>query len=348
MRTTIVGFLLAALCSPPAPGQSTSSASQERVLRFVHTQTTQSAQEIATAIRVIADLNQDQVSSSKAPESLTIRATGEPMALAEWLFVSLDQPDYPPADPATREYKLSAAADNVVWVHHLTHTATVQRFQEEITAVRTIFEIRRVATHNAQRAVVMRGTAGQIAAAEWLFGQMDKPENQPARHAVSPEYLMQDPRDEGVTRVFFVANAATVQDFQELATLMRTIADVRRVFTCNGPRAIAARGTADQIAMVEWLFDQLDSPSAPAGQGGGSPAATHEYRASGSRDDLVRVLYLTHTHTVQDFQKAATQIRVATNISKVFTYNTPRALALRGTVNQIKLAERIAGELDKP
>jgi hypothetical protein len=60
------------------------------------------------------------------------------------------------------------------------------------------------------------------------------------------------------------------------------------------------------------------------------------------------VLRLPHTATVQDFQKAATEIRQATQIQKVFTYNRLRAAAFRGTADQIAMAERMAIDLDHP
>ena len=52
--------------------------------------------------------------------------------------------------------------------------------------------------------------------------------------------------------------------------------------------------------------------------------------------------------TVQDFQKAATQIREATQIKRIFTYNRPRAFAVRGTADQIAMAERLTQQLNKP
>jgi hypothetical protein len=60
------------------------------------------------------------------------------------------------------------------------------------------------------------------------------------------------------------------------------------------------------------------------------------------------VLYLAHAKTTQDFQKSATAIREATQIKRVFTYNAPRAMAVRGTADQIALAERLAIDLDHP
>ena len=77
-------------------------------------------------------------------------------------------------------------------------------------------------------------------------------------------------------------------------------------------------------------------------------SSSSEYRMPGTNDDVIQVLYLTSTPNVQDFQKAATTIREATKIQRVFTYNAPRAMALRGTADQIATAERMAKQWDKP
>jgi hypothetical protein len=63
-----------------------------------------------------------------------------------------------------------------------------------------------------------------------------------------------------IVRVFYLNHANTPQQLQEVVTLVRSIADVRRLFTYNELRAFAARGTADQIALVSWLVEQLDQP----------------------------------------------------------------------------------------
>jgi hypothetical protein len=276
MHALIAGPAVAVLCCSVQYGQS-AAGSQERVLRFVHPQTARSAGEIATAIRVIAGLDV-QLASGNAPENLTLRGSGEPAGLAEWLFAVLDQPANPQADLAPRDYRGANGRGDSPHLH-------VQRAKSR--------------DHARYRE--------QLAMAEWLFAQFGKFAKQPPARAVSPEYRMKDPQAEGVTKVYFAANAATVQDFQELATLMRTIADVRRVFTYNEPRAIVVRGTSAQMAIVEWLFQELDRSH---------PQIPQEYRPSGSHDDLPKVLYLVHTTTVPDFQKAATRIRTATNVTR--------------------------------
>jgi hypothetical protein len=216
---------------------------------------------------------------------------------------------------------------------YLTHTPTIQQFQEVATVIRTITNIPKVAADNDQRSVTVQASDGQIAMAEWLFNELDSPAAEPA---VPHEYHAPGSTDD-VVRVFYVTTAATVQDFQEISTLVRTISGIVRLFTYNERKALVVRDTAAQVQLAEWLVNEL-----------GQPAAPHEYRIPGGKDDVVHVLYLPQTGSMQAFQKAATQIRTATQITRLFTFNTPKALAVRGTADQVALAERLAIDLDHP
>ena len=71
------------------------------------------------------------------------------------------------------------------------------------------------------------------------------------------EYKMEG-TDDNIVRVFYLTNTPTVQDFQEVATLVRTIGEIRRVFTYNSPRALVVRGTASQTALADWLVANLN------------------------------------------------------------------------------------------
>ena len=215
----------------------------------------------------------------------------------------------------------------------LTHTATVQQFHEVVTAIRTITDIHEVSTDDDQKSAAIHATDAQIAMVEWLFNELDSPLAQPAL----PHEYRTPGADDDVVRVFYVIAAPTVQDFQEAATLVRTIADIRRVFTYNGRNALTVRGTNAQIGLAEWLLKELVPDP---------PASAHRYEMAGD-EDVVRVLRLPHTATVRDFQKTATAIREATQIKRVFTYNAQRALALRGTAGQIALADKLAQDLDR-
>ena len=244
------------------------------------------------------------------------------------------------------------AEENLDRVFHFIHTETAQDLQEIATVIRSMADIRQASTDTAQRALALRGTAGQIALAEWLVNELDKPTNRQAlapqsQNSAAHEYRPSGSGDD-VVRVFYLTHTETAQELQEVATLVRSMADIRRLFTYNAPRALALRGTAGQIALAEWLVNELDKPTnrqalAPQSQN----SATHEYRLSGSGDDVVRVFYLTHTETAQRLQEIATQVRSMTEVRRLFTYNAQRALALRGTAGQIALADRLIKERDR-
>jgi hypothetical protein len=93
------------------------------------------------------------------------------------------------------------------------------------------------------------------------------------------------------------------------------------------------------MGLAEWILKELEPTAAPA---------AHQYRMPGADDDVVGVMYLAHTPSVQSFQRAATRIRETTRIQRMFTYNSPRAVTVRGTADQIATAERLATQLDRP
>ena len=99
-----------------------------------------------------------------------------------------------------------------------------------------------------------------LSAALPLFGQ--NPQRilgAPSPDASLHEYHFPGGGDD-IVRVFYLKHANSPQQLQEVVTLVRSIADVRRLYTYNELRAFAARGTADQIALVAWLVEQLDQP----------------------------------------------------------------------------------------
>jgi hypothetical protein len=192
-----------------------------------------------------------------------------------------------------------------------------------------------VSVDTAQRTLTLHGTAAQIALAEWLLNQWENPAQQPHEYRLSGD---------DIVHIFFLAHSGTVQRLQEAATDIRTLADIRRLFTYNAPSAITLRGTAAQVALCEWLVSELDQP---ANQPPRTPAP-HEYRLFGSVEDVVRVFYPTHTGTPQGLQEMATDVRTIGNIRRLFTYNGPSALILRGTASEIALAEWLVNQLDQP
>jgi hypothetical protein len=293
-----------------------SAQSTERVLHFVHTADLKNQQEIATAVRTIAMIRDVNLDSSG---TLTIRGAAEQIALGEWLVKTLDVES--PRNPG--EPYLVTGTDEAVRVLYLPETKTVQDFQEVATLVRTIAEIRYVFTYNDQRALVLRADADQLALTEFLLAEFHQP------HPDTKEYRMAS-GNENITRVFQIASANSVQEFQQMATAARTIVNVRRVFTLNTPREIAMRGDANQIAAAAWFLNQLDHSA---------PGAPPEYRDETQADNVIHLFYLDPSTSIPDLQKTATSIRTNADIRQIFTYDPRRVVAVRGTSSQIDKAK---------
>jgi general secretion pathway protein D len=65
-------------------------------------------------------------------------------------------------------------------------------------------------------------------------------------------------------------------------------------------------------------------------------------------DYVVKVFYLTNITTPQELQELSTTIRSIPEIRRVFPYTAHNALVVRGTIDQVALAEKIINDLDKP
>jgi hypothetical protein len=313
-----------------AMAQDTSVA---RVFQLHHVETEQDLQEFATVIRTMADL--PQVSVDTVGKSIALRGTPTQVAIAEYLFTELDRQTLP--DFASEVFRVPNNEDDVVRVFILRHAATIQSFREVATTIRTVAEIRRVFTYNTPRALAVRGTADEIAATEFLVRELDQPAD--AKRTDSRVYQMIDTtwRPEPDLRVFYLPYTSTVQQFQEIATLVRTIAETRRLFTYNASRALIVRGTPDEVALTGWIVHELGKPVTA-----GTASQTYQYQG-GDRlgENLVRVFYVKGAPTVPAFQQLATQIRMETKMRRVFTCNESMALTLRGTEAQLAVAEQM-------
>ena len=319
MRATLILFAMSA-----AFGQDVS-----RVFQLHHIDAEKDQYDFATLVRTISDTR--QVSADVPQKTLSVRGTASQISIAEWLFTELDRQTVP--DSVSQEFRVANNADDVVQLFFLPNTATIQDFQEVATTIRTIAEIRRVFAFSTPRALALRGTADQVAAAAFMIHELDQPAG--AKKADSRVHQMIDTGNHGetVVRIFYLPYTSTIQQFQEVATLVRTIAEIRRVFTCNTPKALIVRGTADQMALVDWMVHELGKPVDPA------TLASQPYTMAD--DSVVRVFYVKNVPTVQAFQQVATQIRTASSIRRVFTYNATMAMAVRGTAAQLAIVDQM-------
>jgi hypothetical protein len=323
----VTAFVIPALFACVASGQT------QQTFNFTAAASVQDFQETSTLIRTVSAIQ--DTSTDNEQKSLTVKGTAEQIALAGWLFKELDKAPSS-ADPAPAEYR--AGDNDLVKVYYINRASDVKNFQEISIFVRTVTEIRTAFTQNARKALALRGAPYQLALADFVISELNQisiPES-PAAHEYRIPPDLNPPHDGDTVRIYYLPGTKTVQDFQEVANMARTMTGIRAAFTYNQNRAFGLRASADEIAFADWLLHQLNSN----GQ--------DEYRVPNASDDVARVFYLTNTATTQAFQQQAAQIRSATNIRRAFIYGAQRALALRGTVTQIALAEQMVKDLDSP
>jgi general secretion pathway protein D len=65
-------------------------------------------------------------------------------------------------------------------------------------------------------------------------------------------------------------------------------------------------------------------------------------------DSVVKVFYLTNLTTPQELQEISSTIRSVADLKKVFPYTSLSALVVRGTPDQVLLAQKLVNDLDKP
>ncbi len=167
--------------------------------------------------------------------------------------------------------------------------------------------------------------------------------------AVSAAVLCgQTPAQQDQDRVFDFVNTAGAQQVQEIATVVRSIGDIRQLTVDATERTMSVQGTPDQIALAGWLLEQLDQPRNQQASSSRSSAVL-EYRMLDAGDDnVVRVFYAPYAKTVQELQEVTVVVRATADIRRMFAYNGGKVVAARATAGQIALAAWLFDELGTP
>jgi hypothetical protein len=238
----------------------------------------------------------------------------------------------------------AAAEESLDRVFNFTHTGALQDRQEITTVVRSISEMRDVSIDAAHTALTLRGTPRQASIAEWLFKKLDI-DTEPQAAAATNEFRPSS--DDDAVRVFYLKHTGTPQDLQEISTVVRSMTEVRKLFTYASQRGITLRGTTAQMEFAGWLFKELDKPPNQPAVTQQSPNSAPSEFPLFNGNEVARVFYLTHTDTPQALHEIASQVRSIAEIRRAFVINSQKAVAMRGTVAQIALADSLFRELDK-
>jgi hypothetical protein len=303
----------------------------KQVFTFAHASTPQEFQSIATTVRIIGSIQ--TVSVDGQAKTLTVSGTASQIALADWLFHNLDI-DRQSQKPGAQEYTVSGADDDVLRVLYLASNLTQKDTQEIVNLLRVITDIRDIVPPWV-RAVFLRGTSAQVAAAGWLVNTLDGPAAGKLQFMIPA--AGDSLRDPGSTlRVFYLDHDKTLHALQDVVNTVRTIANVSRIYPYLTNGAIAMRAHPEQIALAEWLIRMLDRPAA-------SQFSTEAFVASGMRPPVanaVRVFYLPQAATEQALEEAVSAIGAKLKMP-AFSCLAPRAVAVRGTADQALQAESL-------
>jgi type II secretory pathway component GspD/PulD (secretin) len=220
---------------------------------------------------------------------------------------------------------------------HFTTAQTQQGIQEAMTVVRTVADVPTVSADEAQTTLTLQGPAANVAMAQWILTQLDTPGNEGA------VLEFDSPTTGDVVRVNFLANIAPGQPMQEALTVLRTVADIAKVFNFTSRRALVVRAKPADMAFAEWILDQLNLPP-----GQKMDAAPRVYPGVTGHGMVASVHYLTNATSAPAMQWLLTSERMVGRVAKIFNYTGLHALILRAPEADMARAEWLIQELDIP
>lgn len=327
LRTLAISGLFAAL----ATAQTT-----KQTFKIIHSATDQDANEIFTSVRTIADVK----GSITNPREFNAEGTADQIRTSEWLIRQLDLPPGASGSDDTLRNIADARGEDTARVFFLSPNLTPQEFNEVMTAVRTITDIRRVFGQVAHRAVVVRATEEAVNAADWLLAEMMR--DSPTGELIYPRKPDRPNVEDNHIRVLRYPRAKATQDFNEAMTMIRTLTDCRRIFGYLGKQEIVLRGTREELAAADWLLSQLDRDlPASAPQVSGEFPAPYQVAANQPKE-VLRLFYFTGADTDQTLVARATAIKEQAGVRRIFYTANPRVLGVGGTADQLAKIELIA------
>ena len=230
-------------------------AEETRTFTFAHTQDPRFMQETLNTVRGIAEVQHAAV--DPAQRSLTVAANPDQLGLITWLFTDLDRPASRPPSLEVRDNTFNDPRAPAVKIFYPAHLATAQQVQEVVNAVRSIAEVQRVMALSGPGAIVIRGSAEQVAFAEWIVGELDR-SMAGKRPTGKREYNYPDtfsPADRRATavRIYYPATVSTPADMQEPVNGIRSVADAQRVvaFTVTGA-IVMRRAPRTGAELADW------------------------------------------------------------------------------------------------
>ena len=316
----------------------TAVASAQETIYLQNADSPQSMQGIRNAVLAISGASSASVDAEK--KALIATGTKDQLALAQWLAATLDRAS--PAPAFTKKlYSGTVSADTLAAVFLLAHIQTPQDLQEAVNTVRAVADIQYFFPYNGAMAVAAKGTADQIATAEWLLGELD-PLPQSKTALVMHNRTVDVPARAGTqAQIVFLATPHPPQELQQMVNATRSVADVQRLFPMNSRNVLVLRATPELVEFADWMLTELDKPASVP------PAVAwieHTVPGDSRSGNLAVISYLMHTQLTQPL---VDEIRRETKMQRVYPNVGHNAVAMRGTGDQLAQAKLLIQERDK-
>jgi len=296
---------------------------QDKTFYFTHPASAAEMEATARAMTIIAELR--SILPDPERQALVVHGPLDKLVTAEWLFHQLDLP------AATAESKLAGEHDEVLSLFRISPSASSADLTQLITAIRLTADLQPVTSMERLNLIVARGPAADLAAAGWIVRQLSPFDGAPPT-GDSPACPMEPIRafSRGAIRIFRMKSDTTSESRLALMTAIRTITAMQMIFPFDSGKAVILRGPSDQMAMAEWLIQELDRPS---------EAQTAQATTMAVADGVVRIFYLAPHSPQSDLSALATQLRTGADIQRIFPYAPRSALVVRGRPDQVRTAE---------
>lgn len=141
-----------------------------------------------------------------------------------------------------------------------------------------------------------------------------------------------------VQRTYNFVHISSAVGYKEIANVYRTIGDLKDVWVDEAAATLSTHGAADQMALADWLFPQIDVQSTPA-------SVSHWYQATG-KDPVVRVFYLAHTPNARAAQEIVNMVRSGADCGRIIVAWESRTVTVRATADQAAVAAWLFTQLD--
>jgi len=141
------------------------------------------------------------------------------------------------------------------------------------------------------------------------------------------------------SRVYHFNNIKTPSGCQQVANVIRSIGDIRDAAVEPSAATLTTSGTPDQMALTDWIWPELDqAPSASA-------PAPHTYQMT-DPPGVVRVFHFAHVRAPYEIQEIVNVVRTGADINRTFPLPESGTIVVRGTADQVGVAEWLISQLD--